>query len=159
MNRLIAAAAVALLSALPVAAHEARTGDVTVVHPLLRASIGKTPNTAGYMTVRNSGRTPDRLLSVSCACARKVEVHTMTTTGGRMVMRPAGPVALPAGGEVAFKPFGLHLMLTGLRAPIEAGVTQELTLTFEKAGVLKAPFFATARVDEEMNAHRGGHHH
>lgn len=148
-----------LLAASPAAAHEARAGALTVVHPLLRATIGKVPNTAGYMTVRNSGKTPDRLLSASCACARKVEVHAMSTAGGRMVMRPAGPVTVPAGGEMVFKPGGLHLMLTGLKSPLEAGTVQELTLTFEKAGAVKAPFFTTARVNEEMNAHRGGHHH
>lgn len=152
-------AAALLLAAAPAAAHEARAGNITVVHPLLRASVGKVPNTAGYMTIRNGGKTADRLLSVSCACARKVEVHTMSADGGRMIMRPAGPVTVPAGGSVAFEPGGLHLMVMGLKAPAEAGVTQEMTLTFERAGALKAPFFVTARVDQELKAHRGGHHH
>lgn len=154
------AIAAVLLAAAPAAAHETKAGAITVFHPLLRASIGKTPTTAGYMTLRNAGKTPDRLVSVSCPCAAKVEAHAVSMSGGRMTMRPAGPVTVPAGGAVEFKPGGMHLMLTGLKAPVEAGAMQELTLVFERAGPVKAAFYATARVDEEMNRHAGeGHKH
>jgi periplasmic copper chaperone A len=152
-------AALALLAAAPASAHEVKAGSITVVHPIARASIGQAPNTAAYMTLKNAGSTPDRLLSASCACARKVEVHAMSTAGGRMVMRPAGPVTIAPGGQVNFKPGGLHLMVMGLKGPLEAGTTTELTLVFEKAGPAKATFFVTARVEEELNAHGGGHRH
>jgi hypothetical protein len=148
-----------MLAAAPAAAHEARAGAITVVHPIVRASIGKTPTTAAYMTLRNAGTTPDRLLSVRCACAETVTAHTMSMADGRMVMRPAGPVTVPAGGEVSLKPGGAHLMLTGLYKPLEAGTLVELTMVFERAGALKVPTFATARIDQEMTAHGGGHKH
>jgi hypothetical protein len=156
--RPVLAAALLFAAALPASAHEVKAGSVTVSHPIVRASVGKVPNTAAYMTLVNKGKTADRLLSASCACARKVEAHG-TTTGADGVARmaAAGPIVLPAGGEVAFKPGGRHLMLTGLAKPLEAGTVVELTLVFEKAGRVTAPFFATARVDEEM-AH-GAHKH
>lgn len=127
---------------------------MTVVHPLLRASIGKVPNTAGYMTVRNASASADRLLSASCACAGKVEVHASTASG----MAPAGPVVIPAKGEAAFAPGGRHLMLTAVGKPLEPGTLVEVQLRFEKAGVVKAPFFVTNRVDEEMARLKAGHH-
>lgn len=150
-------AAALLLAAAPAAAHEVKAGSITIVHPIVRASLAGSPNTAGYVTLRNAGPTPDRLLSAACACARRVEVHAMSTADGRMTMRPAGPVALAPGGTVELKPGGLHLMVLGLKAPLEAGTTVEMTLTFEKAGPVKAPFFATARLEEELKAHGGGH--
>jgi hypothetical protein len=154
--RSLALAAVLLAAAAPASAHEAKKGDMVVNHPILRASLGKSPNTAGYLTLQNKGKTADRLVSASCACAAKVEVHGMKSEAGRMVMRPAGPVAIPAGGQVAFRPGGLHLMVTGLKAPLEAGTLVPMTLTFEKAGAVQAPFFATARVEEELKAHGAG---
>ena len=156
--RLLALAAVFAVTAGPAAAHEVRAGDITVSHPIVRASIGKVTSTAGYMTLLNKGKAPDRLLSAACACAAKVEAHAMRTDGGRMVMRPAGAVTVAPGGVVEFKPGGLHLMFTGLKRPLEAGTTVPVTLTFERAGPVKAVFFATARVDEELKAHGHGAH-
>lgn len=157
MRLLLTAAFVALLSA-PVSAHEAKAGAVTVVHPLLRASIGKVPNTAGYLTLKNAGSLPDRLLSASCPCARSVEPHTMEVSGGQARMRPA-PIVVPAKGEATLKPGGAHLMLTGLKAPLEAGTVTSVTLVFERAGKVTAPFFVTSRVDEELKSHGAQAHH
>lgn len=54
--------------------------------------------------------------------------HDMTT------MRAVDEVPIPAGEPVRFEPGGLHLMLEELVAPLEAGTTFELTLTFRDAG-------------------------
>lgn len=40
----------------------------------------------------------------------------------------------PAGGAVAFKPGGLHVMLMDLERDLKPGDTFSLTLKFEKAG-------------------------
>jgi copper(I)-binding protein len=122
------------------------------------------PNTAAYFTLHNTGAQPDRLISAACACARKVEAHTMATVDGKMTMRPAGPVTIPAKGEVAFKPGGAHLMVFGLKKPAEAGTTMPMTLTFERAGKVTVPVFVTANVDAELARHgpsakASGHQH
>lgn len=141
------------------AAHEVKAGQVTVVHPILRATIGRVPNTSGYFTLRNAGAQPDRLLSASCACARRVEAHRMDMSNGAMRMRPAGAVPIPARGEVAFRPGGLHLMLYGLARPAESGTTLPVTLVFERGGRVTVPFFVTSRVEAEIDAHGAGHQH
>ncbi len=47
-----------------------------------------------------------------------------------MTMRPIeGGLTVPAGGEVAFEPGGLHVMLLDLPEPLEEGETFDLTLT------------------------------
>jgi hypothetical protein len=47
---------------------------------------------------------------------------------------------------VAFRPGGLHLMVTGLKAPLKEGAAQEMTLRFERAGTVKARFAVTSRI-------------
>ena len=54
--------------------------------------------------------------------------------GGMMTMTPVDQISVPAGSSVALEPGGLHIMLLDLAAPLEAGTTIEVTLTFENAG-------------------------
>ncbi len=59
----------------------------------------------------------------------------MAVTNGVMQMRQlANGLPIPAGGSVALKPGGYHVMLIGLKKPLKAGDTFPLMLTFEKAG-------------------------
>ena len=53
---------------------------------------------------------------------------------GMMEMRPVDRVEIPAGETVALEPGGYHIMLLELAAPLEAGTTVEVTLTFEESG-------------------------
>ena len=55
----------------------------------------------------------------------------MVAGDGKMTMRPAGVLDVPAGERVVFEPGGLHLMLMGLAAPLREGETFPLTLRFE----------------------------
>ena len=152
-------AAVVAVAAVPAAAHEAKTGDLVIEHPLARASLGRVPNTAGYFIVRNKGGAPDRLLAAACACAAKVELHSHTVRNGVSSMQRVTAVAVPAGGAAVFAPAGHHLMIMGVKKPLEAGTVVPLTLRFERAGTVQVPFFVTARVEQELAAHRGGHAH
>lgn len=54
--------------------------------------------------------------------------------GGMMEMRPVDRIEVPAGETVALEPGGYHIMLLELAAPLEAGTTLEVTLTFEEGG-------------------------
>ncbi|WP_207483006.1 copper chaperone PCu(A)C [Arenibaculum pallidiluteum] len=134
--RPIAAAALAAsLATLP--AH-ARAADIEVHRAWTRATPPGAPTAGGYMVVRNTGATGDRILGGSTPIAERVEVHEMAVVDGVMKMRAlADGLAVPAGGEVTLAPGGHHLMLIGLRDSLKAGTTVPLTLTFEKAGDLR----------------------
>jgi periplasmic copper chaperone A len=95
-------------------------------------------SSAAYVSIHNGGRTADRLLGASTPAARSVSVHRSVSQSGVMRMRAAGPVAVPAGGRIAMQPGGLHLMLTGLKAPLRPGARLPLTLRFERAGPVQA---------------------
>jgi copper(I)-binding protein len=100
--------------------------------------------TAGYMTLRNVGDKPDRLLSIRCACAEEVTAHETMQMGGRMGpmshMQASGPVTIPAKGAVTFAPGGRHLMLMGVKGGIKPGQRVMMTLRFEHGGEVSAPF-------------------
>jgi copper(I)-binding protein len=95
----------------------------------------------GYLTIKNDGGTPDQLVSVSTPVAETAEIHQTQMQDGKMQMRPVPDgVPIPAKGTVTFEPAGYHLMLMGLKAPLEKGSTFTGTLTFEHAGTVDVTF-------------------
>ena len=139
-----AAAALAgvLVVAPPVAsARNYDVGSLHVADAWIRATPNAAPTAAGYLTVTNRGKTPDRLLGGSSPLAQAVEPHTMSMTGGVMRMRLAqGGFAIPPGGVVTLAPGGSHLMLIGPRRPFKPGEKVPAILRFAHAGELKVEF-------------------
>jgi len=119
----------------PAASPTASSGTVTVSDAWARPAAAGT-QTAAYFTITNRG-TADTLLSARCALAGSTMIHRTTTdasgmTGMSMMMN----LPVPAGATVRLEPGGMHVMMTGLTKPFEAGGTVELQLTFEHAGVI-----------------------
>ena len=111
----------------------AASGGITVTDAWARPSAG-TDASAAYFTIHNDSATNDVLTAVSTPIATAEMHETMAGDSGMMGMQPMSDVAIPAGKTVEFKPGGLHVMLTKPAAPIQAGQTIQLTLTFQKAG-------------------------
>ena len=97
--------------------------------------------TAGavYVVIENQGNQADRLVGVSSAAAKTVQVHeSYMDANGAMGMRPVeGGLEIPAGGKVELKPGGYHIMLMELVKPLEVGTKIAVTLKFEKSGEIK----------------------
>lgn len=109
--------------------------EIEISKAWLRASIGQSNVTAGYFTIENVGDQDDSLLKIQTSAAAKAEMHeTSMGEGGMMRMRPIDDLAISAGESASFRAGGDHIMLTGLTAPIKAGDSIDLTLTFEHAG-------------------------
>jgi copper(I)-binding protein len=88
-----------------------------------------------FVTLRNTGDAPDRLVSAMSGIAERVELHTHIKDGDVMRMREVeGGIPLPPGETVMLQPGGLHIMLLGLSQGLKADSRFPLTLTFEKAG-------------------------
>ncbi len=123
------------------AARDFTAGEIIVSQPWSRATPGSSKVAVGYLSIRNSGDTPDRLKSASTEVSEKTSAHTMAMNGDMMVMRPMEDgVLVPAHGTVSFEPGSNHLMLEGLRRPLKKGETFSGTLTFEKAGAVPVIF-------------------
>ena len=135
----------AVAAAGPAMAAETRAGDLTISNAVIRAVPAGINSTAGYLSIANAGARTDKLLSASCACAGKVEVHVTHVMNGSAMMMP-GEATAPAGAKVSFAPGGLHLMMTGLKTPMVDGSTQPVTLKFQRAGAVSVPFQVKTRV-------------
>jgi periplasmic copper chaperone A len=137
MNRqllLQLAAALSLTAAAMVAiaiAVRAEAPDLEVGEAFARASIGQAAVGVVYLTLHNHSATPDRLLAASSPVASRADLHTHLHDDGVARMRQVDAVAIGPGETVAFTPGGLHIMLTGLAAPLVEGERFALTLQFE----------------------------
>jgi periplasmic copper chaperone A len=116
-------------------AHSYKLGSLEIGHPWARATPPTAPTGGGFLTVTNTGTTPDRLIAVKSAAAETVQVHEMKMEGNVMRMREiSGGLEIAPGATVTLAPGGLHIMMMGLKAPLKQGDKVPVTLVFEKAG-------------------------
>jgi len=95
----------------------------------------KGQNGAAYFIIENNTGTDDALIGVSTDIAFTAEAHmSMMDDQGATSMSMQEAVQVPAGGNVAFKPGGLHIMLIDLKQDLKVGDTFTLILRFGKAG-------------------------
>ena len=95
-------------------------------------------NGAGYLTIANPAPFPDRLLSAASPAAAKVSLHQSRQSGTVMIMVDVPALRIPARGRVSLAPGGYHLMLEHLTQPLRVGDHVPVTLTFDRAGVVRA---------------------
>jgi periplasmic copper chaperone A len=127
-----------MLAALLCLTQVALAADITVSGATARASLAPTATTGAiYLTIKNSGTSDDRLLSISTPAATSAMVHETTIVDDVMKMRMVETVVIAAGATVEMKTGGTHVMLMGLKAPLKQGETLAMELVFEKAGVVK----------------------
>ena len=138
--RLAAIAATALVSA-PLLAHGFKAGAIQIGHPWSRVTAPAQAVGAGYMTLTNTGKTGDRLLSATSPAARTLQITAVSMGDGEMRTRAVlDGLTIPAGATVAFQPGGYHLMLIGLKAPLRQGAQVPATLKFQRAGTVRVTF-------------------
>jgi len=95
---------------------------------------------AGYMVIKNSGTSADKLVGVSSPAAEKVETHVTVKDGEILRMREVNGYEIPAQGAFELKPAGAHLMFVNIKAPMTQGQKIQAVLRFEKAGEVKTAF-------------------
>jgi len=112
----------------------ARAADIVIERPWSRATPPGATVGAGYLVIRNTGKSADRLVGAATPAAAMVQVHEIRMADGEMQMREVDDLEIPAGGSVHLEPGGLHLMLMDLVAPLVTGTTVPVTLEFAGAG-------------------------
>jgi periplasmic copper chaperone A len=124
-------------------------GPLDISNPWSRATPKGSSVAAGYMKIKNSGSTPDRLISGSSDIASKFEVHEMRMENGVAKMRPVtGGLEIKPGETVELKPGSFHVMFVGLNKPLSAGDHFKATLVFEKAGTVSVDYDVLAMGSE-----------
>lgn len=109
--------------------------DIRITNAWARQTISGQTSTAAYMTLKNEGAGDDRLVSVSAEAPAMAMLHSSKSSDAVSRMRPMeSGLAVPAGATIELKPGGTHIMVTGLRAPLDVGDSLKLTMRFEKSG-------------------------
>jgi copper(I)-binding protein len=134
-------AAVLAVLAFDAYAAEFRIGNLVIVDPVVRATLGGAKVGTGYLTIPNRGADPDRLLGGESQSAARVEVHATERQGDvvRMRERETG-LTIPANCEVRLSAGGEHLMFNELKGPFRLGQPVTATLIFERAGRVPITF-------------------
>jgi copper(I)-binding protein len=123
----LAAAALLALAATPALAQGVQVHDAWARATTSAARVGGV-----FLTLKATGE-GDRVVSASSPVAEKVELHETIRDGNVMRMREVPALMVPAGGTVELKPGSYHIMLIGLKQPLNRGESFPLTITFEKA--------------------------
>ena len=127
--------ALSMLASTGALAQSTQLGSLRISDAWARTTVPQQANGAAYVQIENTGKQADKLLRASSPAAQAVEMHAMTMDHDIMRMRQLDDLALPAKGALAMKPgSGAHLMLIGLKQPLQAGQSLNLVLEFEKAG-------------------------
>ena len=138
-------ATAAVLSPIAAVAHDA----IDVVDAYARGANPKAG--AAFMVLDNHREVACTLVGVSSDAAAKTELHTHTEVEGVMKMHAIeGGIEVPPGAKHALQRGGDHVMLMGLTAPLEDGMTVALTLDFGDCG--------TQQIDVPVDNQRAADH-
>ncbi len=138
-------------------AQEARQGTISISRPWSRATAPRATVGAGFLTIRNSGDSADKLVSATSPRALRVEIHTMSLEGGVMRMRPlVDGVEVPAKGTATLAPGGNHIMLIGLKGPLKEGERIPTTLRFARAGTVRVQLMVRGAGASQSEHDHGG---
>ena len=117
-----------------------KVGSLAISGPWSRATPEGAQTAIGYMTIKNSGATTDRLIGGSFDVADTFELHSMVMENGIAKMRELKEVEIKPGQTIDFKPGGSHVMFVNLKHPLSKGEHIKGTLIFEHAGTVQVEY-------------------
>jgi periplasmic copper chaperone A len=107
--------------------------EVKISDAWVRATAPGQDIAAAYMNLNSASAST--LFYVESASADTVEIHSMSMQNGVMKMRMLEQLELQPNKTEKLAPGGFHLMLFGLKAPLQEGQKVDFTLCFkDKAG-------------------------
>src|SRR3982751_4346581 len=112
-------AALACLFAASASAHA--EGKLTVLDAWIRAAPPDSRMLAGYATLKNTGDSPIKVLTIQSDAFRQSSIHETVVEHDVTKMRELPRLDLAPDATIEMKPGGRHLMLLDPRHPIAAG--------------------------------------
>lgn len=131
----------------------AQAPTVAVTDAWARATTSTARVGGVFLTLTATGG-EDRVVSAASPVTERIELHETLRDGDVMKMREVPRLVLPAGVPTVLKPGAHHIMLIGLKRPLNRGETFPLTITFEKA----PPVTVTVTVQAAGASMPGGQH-
>jgi periplasmic copper chaperone A len=117
-----------------------KAGSLAISGPWSRATPKGAQAGVGYLTIKNNGTTPDRLIGGSVEVADHFELHVTIIENGIARMRERSEIEIKPGETIEFKPGGSHAMFVDLRHPLSKGEHIKGTLIFERAGTVQIEY-------------------
>lgn len=157
MRRLLFCAML-LLSANTIA-HDYQNENIKVDHPWARPTFALATTGAVYLSLENLTKESKTLLSASVSedIASTAELHDVLMDGDVMKMREqTAGVEIPAGDAIDFSPGGKHIMLLGLKGPLQEGDSFGLTLHFNDNSSIDVVVYVEQPDNKDSNT---SHHH
>jgi copper(I)-binding protein len=108
--------------------------DARLVLPPVKGNPG-----AIYFTVHNDSSSPATIRAAHADGAQSAMIHQSMKMDGVASMRDVPEIAVPAHGELAFEPGGLHVMVFGLDDTLQKGASTDVTLTFASGDKVTFP--------------------
>ena len=142
--------ALAFLVSLPLYAQKLEVGN-----PWIRSAPPGVPM-AGYMMLHNKSSGSVRLVGAEAAGFGHTMIHTTRMVNGLMKMEHLHSVEVPAGGNAAFQPGGMHLMLMKPEKTPQPGDMVSVTLEFAD-GSSQSVMFHVKHPNETMEIDHSGH--
>jgi periplasmic copper chaperone A len=119
---IVAAVLVGFGLIIPSVAAEYKVGSIEVDNPWSRATPKGAATGAGYMTIKNTGTGPDRLIAGTTDVSAGVQFHEMTMNEGVSKMREMkSGIEIKPGETVELKPGSSHVMFVNLKRRLEKG--------------------------------------
>jgi len=134
---MVAAAA----ASVPATAADYTVGAIKISTPWTRVTPEASTVAGGFMTITNTGSSPDTLTGGTATISKRLEIHEMAMDSGIMKMRELKPgLVIKPGETVTLKPGSFHVMFMELKEPIKASNRFKGTLVFEKAGSVEIEY-------------------
>ncbi len=133
--------------------------DMVVTDGWVRLVPPVSQNSAAYFTLQNSSDKAVDILSASSDVADVVELHNVIHANGVMSMQKQDKVTVPAQQKLAFKPGSYHVMLIGLKKPLQENQAVNLTLQLAGGATLTVPLTVKAEAGNQGHDMHQHHHH
>lgn len=133
--------------------------QVVLVDGYVRAMPATVPNTAAYLTLENHGDAT-RLVAVEAPFVKEAQLHTLIEENGMIKMRQVAGFDIDSHASLVLSESGNHIMLMGLRSPLEVDSSVALTLKFADGTEqqIQLPVKKQANTSDAEQHHHHHHH-
>ena len=136
-------------------------GDLGATDAYARVSGASAKSGAVFLVLTNAGGTDDTLIAATTPVAERTELHThlQDANGVMRMVEVEDGFPVPAGGSHPLARGGDHVMLMGLKAPLENGQDVALSLDFGPCGTVAAVLSVDndRKPEEAAPMHHGAH--
>ncbi len=134
-------------------------GALHLVDPWIREAPPGMTMLGGYVTLHNTGRSAVQVVGAESAAFGSIELHKTEVVDGTAKMLRQDRLEIPAGGELALKPGGYHLMLMQPKRPLKAGDKVDITFKLGDKTTQSASFEVRKATGAAADGDAHQHHH